>query len=443
MVAACHSVDLQGWQRGLDDLLGRVAGRFARVEPRRHAKAFVLGLLAGLPRVNCWTVAEYAGAVSPDAMQHLLARASWDHDGVRDDLRGYVVEHLGEDDAVLVVDETGDVKKGTATVGVQRQYTGTAGRIENSQVAVYLVYAGQRGHAFIDRKLYLPRTWTDDRARCDAAGAPADVEFATKPALAQQMIGAALDAGTPCSWVAGDEVYGNAPALRADLAKRRVGYVLAIARDHRITTADGTFKAEDLAVRLPKRAWRRHSAGAGAKGQRLYDWAWIPTTDPAVASDDGVARRGRHWLLIRRSIRTGELAFYRAHAPARVKLAILARVAGRRWTVEEAFQSGKELAALDEHQVRTWTSWHRWTVLAMLAHAFLAVMAATQSSPQGEHDLIALTLNEIRRLFSALIDAVDDAVHAISHRLHWSRWRRRHQARARACHYRRQEAQVA
>lgn len=442
MAAACHSVDPDRWQEGLDDLLGRIAGRFTRVEPRRHAKAFVLGLLAGLPRVNCWTVAEHAGALTPDGMQHLLSRASWDHDGAVEDLRDYVVEHLGEDDGVLVVDETGDVKKGTATVGVQRQYTGTAGRIENSQVAVYLVYAGQRGHAFIDRQLYLPRSWVDDRDRCAAAGVPDDVGFATKPALAQQMIDAALDAGAPCSWVAGDEVYGNAPDLRADLTRRGIGYVLAVARGHRITTDAGSERAEVLARRLPKRAWRRHSAGSGAKGERLYDWAWIQTTDPAVTTD--AAARGGHWLLIRRSIRTGELAFYRAHAPRRVKLATLARVAGRRWAVEEAFQSGKELAGLDEHQVRTWTSWHRWTALSMLAHAFLTVMAATTPAPTaGKDRLIALTRNEIRRLLAAFVAPIRDAIEDTLHRLRWSRWRRQHQARARDCHYRRQEAQLA
>lgn len=396
--------------------------------------------MAGLSRVNCWSIAEQVRDASPDGMQHLLARASWDHDGVAGDLRDYVVEHLGADDGVLVVDETGDVKKGTATVGVQRQYSGTAGRTENCQVAVYLVYASQRGHAFIDRELYLPRSWTDDPARSAAAGVPDDTGFATKPALAQQMIAAALDAGTPCSWVAGDEVYGNAPQLRSDLVQRGLGYVLAVAKDHRITTGTGTHKAEQLAARLPKRSWRRLSAGSGAKGQRLYDWARIQTTDPAVAG--GAGAPGQHWLLIRRSLRTGELAFYRAYTPRRTKLATLVRVAGRRWTVEEAFQSGKELAGLDEHQVRTWTSWRRWTLLAMLAHAFLTVMAATAADATSDDGLIALTRNEIRRLFSALTQPLRRPVRDILHRLHWSRWRRRHQARARACHYRRQEAQL-
>jgi SRSO17 transposase len=213
MMAAGHSVavDPARWQEGLDELMGRAAGRFPRVELRRRARAFVRGLLADLPRKNCWTIAEHAGDPSPDGMQHLLGRAVWDHDKVRDDIRDYVVEHLGGQGAVLVVDETGDLKKGTTTVGVQRQYTGTAGRIENAQVAVYLVYATDAGHALVDRELYLPKAWTADPERLQAAGVPDQVEFATKPELAMRMLAHALDAGVPAGWVAADEVYGANP----------------------------------------------------------------------------------------------------------------------------------------------------------------------------------------------------------------------------------------
>ncbi|MGA5700616.1 IS701 family transposase [Peterkaempfera bronchialis] len=202
-----------------DQAMGRVAGRFARVEPRRRARALVLGLLSDLPRKNCWTLAAHAGDATPDGMQHLLHRAKCD--AVRDDIRAYVTEHLRDPEAVLVVDETGDLKKGTATVGVQRQYTGTADRIENSQVAVYLVYPASRGHAAIDRALYVPRSWTEDHARCRAAGIPDDLAFAAKPVLAARMISRALDAGTPARWVAGDEVYGDNPHLRAAPEDRR------------------------------------------------------------------------------------------------------------------------------------------------------------------------------------------------------------------------------
>jgi hypothetical protein len=220
-VAAAVSVDPDRWLAGLDELMGRVAGRFVRVELRRRARAFVLGLLAGLPRTNCWTIAELAGEAGPDGMQHLLARAVWDADLVREDLRDYVMDHLADAAAVPVVDENGDVKKGTKTVGVQRQYTGTAGRIENSQVGVYLVYAAAAGQTFIDRALYLPRSWTEDEARMDEAGVPAGTGFATKPALARQMLARALDAGTPAAAQALELWAAATPACRLRNRRRR------------------------------------------------------------------------------------------------------------------------------------------------------------------------------------------------------------------------------
>lgn len=223
------------------------------------------------------TIAEHVGDPDPHGMQYLLGRASWDTDGVRDDLRDYVTTNLADPDAVMVVDETGDVKKGEQTVGVQRQYTGTAGRIENSQVAVYLTYAGARGHTMIDREVYLPKSWTGDDQRCAAAGVPADIGFLTKPALATGTICGNLDAGVGARWVAGDEVYGA--ALRRELELRRVGYVLAIGCDRRVPTTLGLVRADTLTAGLPKRAWQRLSAGAGAKGDRFHDWALI-TLDP-------------------------------------------------------------------------------------------------------------------------------------------------------------------
>jgi SRSO17 transposase len=434
-VAAAASVDLDRWQLEFDELMLRIGSRFARVEPRRRVAAFVRGLLAGLPRTNCWTIAEHAGDTDPRGMQRLLSQAVWDADCVKDDLRGYVIEHLGDPGAVLVVDETGDVKKGTCTAGVQRQYTGTAGRIENSQVAVYLTYAAATGYAFIDRDLYLPRSWTGDPQRCATAGIPDDVVFATKPALARTMIGRALDAGTPAGWATGDEVYGADPALRKDLAARGLGYVLAVAKSHQFTTGIGPRRASDLAARLPQSCWQRLSAGTGAKGERWYDWALVEVSDAAVAKDSGP-----NWLLIRRRISDGEYAFYRAHAPRPVPVTELVRVAGTRWKIEESFAGGKELAALDEHQVRSWTSWHRWTVLAMLAHAFLSVLTATQPQAPATGDprsqprtgLIPLTRNEIRRLITGLTSRLQ----TMAFHLHWSLWRRHHQAVARACHFR-------
>ncbi len=420
-----------------------IGPRFARVEPRRRAGAFLQGLLAGLPRANCWAIAEHAGEACPRGMQRLLGSAVIDTDGLRDDLRAYVTRYLGDAGAVLVIDETGDLKKGAQTVGVQRQYTGTAGRIENSQVAVYLVYAAPAGYAFIDRELYLPRAWTGDPARCTAAGVPEDTKFATKPALGKAMITRALDAGTPARWVAGDEVYGNDPKLRAAVAARGLGFVLAVAKDHHIQTAAGTCKAAGLAASLPARAWQRLPAGDGAKGPRLYDWALIDTTDPALPQD----AQGSNWLLVRRSIPAAGTkagyAFYRAHAPRPVPVGALVKVAGTRWKIEESFAGGKELTALDQHQVRGWTPWRRWTIFAMLACAFLSVMTATQAIPgdgvcrdPNGRELIPLTRNEIRRLFTSLARQPRPA----RDQLHWSRWRRRHQAIARRCHYQRRAA---
>jgi SRSO17 transposase len=324
-VAAGHSVNPDRWLGALDELMLQVGSRFRRVESRRRARAFVLGLLAELPRKNCWTIAEHAGDVTPDGMQHLLARARWDADGVRDDLRGYVTGQLGDPGAVLVVDETGDLKKGTRTVAVQRQYTGTAGRIENAQVAVYLSYAARAGHALIDRELYLPRSWTTDPARCRAASVPADVGFATKPQLARRMIERAVTAGVPFAWVAGDEAYGNNGQLRGWLEDSQIRYVLAVSCDHQVPAGAGHLRADQLAARLPRRSWQRLSAGEGARGHRYHEWAWITIPGPGP---------GCRWLLIRRTPRTGELAFYLCYAPHSVPLGVLVNVAGRRWTVE-------------------------------------------------------------------------------------------------------------
>jgi SRSO17 transposase len=284
-----------------------------------------------------------------------------------------------------VIDETGDVKKGSRTVGVQRQYTGTAGRIENAQVAVYLTYSARGGHALIDRELYLPRCWTDDPGRCAAAGVPADVGFATKPALATAMIERALDAGVPAGWVTADEVYGGDPRLARCLESRGIGYVMAIAGNRRLPTDAGTVRtATQLAAELPEHAWQVRSAGAGAHGPRRSAWAWLAlhprAAAPARHDAEGHRQRppGEWSLLVRRNLRTGELAFYRCYTPTPTTLTQLITVAGRRWSIEESFPSSKGLAGLDEHQVRRWTPWRRWTLLAMLAHALLAVLTAAE-----------------------------------------------------------------
>jgi len=438
-VAAEYSVDVDRWQDAFGEVIDRIASRFARYEPLRHAAGLMQGMLSGLDRKNCWTIAEHRGHASPHALQHLLGRARWDADTVRDDLRDYVVDHLGDPEAILVVDETGDLKKGAHTVGVQRQYTGTAGRIENAQIAVYLTYAAPRGHAFIDRALYLPRSWTTDTERRTEAGVPVEVEFATKPALAADMITRAVEAGVPAAWVAGDEVYGADPNLRATIGGLGLGYVMQIASNRRVLTDAGPVRVDALPALLPTRAWKKHSAGAGSKGHRFYSWAWIALL-PDDTSDDGDAvTTGQHHVLIRRNDTTGELAYHRCYSPWPVPLKMLVAVAGQRWRIEESFQAAKTLVGLDQHQVRRWTSWHRWTTLAMFAHAFLTIATASERdhspAPAG---LIELTVAEFRRLFTALLLAT---THTIDTLLRWSRWRRQHQARARASHYRRREAQ--
>jgi SRSO17 transposase len=429
VAAAGNSVDTVGWLAEFDTGFACIAGRFGRVEPRRRARAFLLGLLSDVDTRSCWQLAEQAGDTSPHAMQRLLGETVWDADAARDDVRGYVADALGDPDGVLILDDTGDLKKGDLTVGTQRQYTGTAGRIENAQVAVYLAYATPRGSTLIDREVYLPKAWTDDRARCAAAGVPDDVRFATKVTLGRRMLARALNAGVPAAWATADEFYGGDRHLRRDLQARGIGYVLAVAKSHRVTarTVDGPVRSDRLAAALPARAWNRISAGAGSKGERDYDWAWIAITPPTDETG------GCHSLIIRRRISDGELAFYRCWSPQPVPLRILVRVAGTRWNVETCFQTGKRIG-LDEHQVRRWHSWYRHTTLVMLAHAILTVITARERDDHADRTLIPLTFSEIRRLFARMIA---NTIHPLSRCLAWSRWRRRHQARAKTSHYRR------
>lgn len=431
-MAAGHSVDPGRWQRVTDEVIGSFAGRFARVEPRRAAAGFVTGLLANLEIKTSWQLAEQAGYSRPDAMQRLLYRARWDADAVRDDVRRVVIDRIGDPDGVLVVDETGDLKKGKHTVGVQRQYTGTAGRIENAQVGVFLTYASRRGHTLIDRRVYLPESWTSDDQRRARAGVPDDIEFATRSQLAAEMITAAVEAEVPARWAAADEAYGNNSRLRRELRELRLGYVLAVSRDHLLPLDGGKTRrrADLVAAGLPATAWTRRSAGDGSKGPRFYDWAWLADVGADGDPDDD----GAHSVLIRRNNTTGELAFYRCWAPGPVTLAQLVRIAGMRWTVEESFQAGKGQVGLDQHQVRRWNSWHRFTTLALAALAILAICAAEAApAKQSEHpNMISLTVNEIRRLINIFRDQPTPGT---SHHLHWSGWRRRHQARAKRAHY--------
>ncbi len=369
--------DLAVWVAGLNDLFELVASRFPRVEPRLQARAYVRGLLAPLAVKNSWTLAEAAGNKTPDGMQRLLNRAAWDADGVRDDVRGYVMRHLGDASGVLVAGETGFVKKGFRSAGVQRQYSGTAGRVENCQLGVFLAYAAPRGRALADRELYLPQSWTGDRDRCREAGVPDGAGFASKPELALLMLGRALDAGVPAAWVTADEAYGKDGKFRAWLEQRRAGYVVAVPKSQAVAGGAGKSRADVLTAHAPGQAWKRRSCGNGSKGPRVYDWA--AATLPA----DGTEPPGwSRYLLVRRSLTPNgkgelELAYYLCAAPAGTEDEELIRVAGARWAVEECFQSAKNETGLDHYQVRRYDAWYRHATLALLAHAYLAVTAAT------------------------------------------------------------------
>jgi SRSO17 transposase len=371
MVDDLDVAEVAAWAEGLEEVHARIAARFARSEPRERVLAYVRGLLAPVERKNSWTLAERAGEANPDGMQRLLAAADWDADAVRDDLREYVVENLGDPAAVLVVDETGFLKKGTKSAGVARQYSGTAGRIENCQIGVFLGYASPAGRTFLDRELYLPKAWSEDRGRCREAGVPDEVDFATKPALAIGMLTRALDAAVPAGWVTADEVYGQHYRLRATLEQRGMPYVLAVpVNQHVITTVENKIaerRADTLAARLPAQAWKKISAGDGAKGPRLYHWARVairPLEDPVMG----------YWLLVRRSLTDPtDLAYYLCYGPPSTPLRELVRVAGTRWAIEESFQSAKGQVGLDQYQVRRYDAWYRHITLVMLAHAFLAV----------------------------------------------------------------------
>ena len=370
------------WAEGIERVHECIAGRFRRPEPRRRALDYLRGLLSPVERKNGWQLAEQAGEATPDGVQRLLYNYRWDADLIRDDLRDYVVEHLGDADGVLVVDETGFLKKGGKSVGVQRQYSGTAGRIENCQVGVFLAYAGAKGRTLLDRDLHLPQVWAQDRERREEAGVPEDAVFRTKPQLAQLMLERAADSGVPFSWFTGDEVYGSDRKLRRWLEREEIPHVMAIKSNEKLWawTEKGPLqvRADRLASGVEESAWVRCSAGNGAKGPRVYDWTAVkirPLREPGKG----------HWLLARRSLaKPGELAYYLCFGPAETTLAELVRVAGTRWAIEECFEEAKGEVGLDQYEVRRWDGgWHRHITLAMLAHAYLTVIKY-QAMEQGE-----------------------------------------------------------
>ncbi|WP_433204960.1 IS701 family transposase [Nocardia sp. CA-107356] len=368
--------DVSAWRAGFDEVFARVAGVFYRAEPRRWARSYLTGLLAPVERKNTWQLSEAAGEVDPGRLQHFLNRSRWDADELRDCLRSYVAEALACPDGVLVPDETGFLKKGVKSAGVQRQYSGTAGRVENSQLGVFLAYAGSTGRALIDRELYLPESWIGDRDRCTEAGIPesrCSSGLLTKPRLAEMMIARTLDAGVAAGWVAADAAYGRDGRFRAFCESRRLSYVLEVPVRQTVADLDGRRRVDTLVARAPAQAWHRVSAGLGVRGEREYDWAWatLPHFGDLPA---GYTRT----LLARRSLDDpADIAYYLCFHPATIEREQVVAVAGARWAVEECFQAAKDQCGLDDYQVRKWYPWYRHITLAMLAHAFLAVTAAT------------------------------------------------------------------
>lgn len=366
--------EVKAWGRELDAVANRIGGRFSRRETRDRVRSYLAGLLGPVQRKNAWQVAEQIGDADPYGLQYLMGRSEWDPDAVRDDLREYVVSALGDPGAVLVLDETGFLKKGTKSAGVGRQYTGTAGRIENAQVGVFLALHTRSGTAFIDRELYLPEAWTDDPGRCKEAGIPSETAFATKPQLARKMLERAFRAGVLAAWITGDEVYGNDGNLRRWLEGQGHPYVLAVRSNQSVWVSFHPIRVDALAGAVPKRAWRTITIAAGSKGLRRYAWAWIPV-------DHDLAPGWQRWLLIRKSLEDGEMAFYLAAGPDRTSLASLAQVAGARWSMEAAFESAKQEVGLADYEVRSWTGWYRHVTLSLLAHAVLAVLRKVAGGP--------------------------------------------------------------
>jgi SRSO17 transposase len=372
-----HTVDrkmLRSWSEELEAVGDRLSVHFARSEVRQRAQDYLRGLLSEAERKNSWQLAEVAGNSTPYGIQHLLGRANWDANAVRDELREYVVEHLADDESCLVVDETGFIKKGEGSVGVKRQYTGTVGKRENCQVGVFLAYASSRGQAFIDRELYLPEEWAQDEERRGRVGVPDEVGMATKPELAKEMLRRALDAGVQAGWVVADSVYADSRRLGIFLEEREQPYVLALSGkahvwagfyQHRVS---GVLEALRQGESAAEESWERLSSGDGSKGLRLYDWLRLPLNPPI---QEGFQR----WLLVRRSIEDPEeLSAYTVFAPENTTLQKLAKVAGSRWRVEIGFEEAKGEVGLSHYEVRSWVGWYRHITLSLFAHAFLAAV---------------------------------------------------------------------
>ncbi len=359
-----------GWTDVLLEVDQRLRPYFARSEAHQRALAYLRGLLSPIERKNSWQLAEIMGDATPYAFQHLLGRADWDADAVRDALQQYVHDHLRDPSAIVVIDETGFLKKGTHSAGVARQYSGTAGRIENCQIGVFLAYVSVHGHTLLDRELYLPSDWLADRERCQRAAIPATQRFATKPQLARQMLARVFASDLPVTWVTGDSIYGDNRSLRRWLEAERRAYVLAVSGKEYVWLAGRQQRITALLATMPEAGWTRLSAGDGAKGPRWYDWRLVPTADPDQAA-------WQRWVLVRRSISdVTDLTAYVVFAPAATTLLEMVQVAGSRWAIEVCFEIAKSEVGLDQYEVRSWIGWYRHITLVLWAQVVLTVMRA-------------------------------------------------------------------
>jgi SRSO17 transposase len=368
---------VQGGAAYMTEIERRLAPYFERAEPRQRAMAYLRGLLSPAERKNSWQLAEVSGDATPYAFQHLLRRALWDPEAVRDELGRYVIQHLGDSDAVLVIDETGFLKKGHHSAGVARQYRETSGKVENCQMGVFLSYVSGLGHALLDRELYVPQEWTNDRTRCRQVGIPDNRRVLTKPQLAREMLARAFTAGIPAQWVTGDRVYGDDRRLRLWLEAQPQAYVLAVSGKAYVWRGGQPRQVNTIVAALPAEGWRRLSAGDGAQGPRWYDWRWLPLEEPL---EPGWGR----WLLVRHRVSdptalTASVVFARQETT----LDEVVRVAGTRWTIEQLFEAAKGEVGLDHYEVRSWTGWYRHITLAMWALALLTVLRAGASAVEA------------------------------------------------------------
>jgi SRSO17 transposase len=432
-------VEVWKWGQELKCLYARIATRFARPEPRRRVLAYLQGIVSAIERKNGWHLAEYAGEARPDGMQRLLNSAVWNAELVRDDLRAYILERLGDPQAVLVIDETSFRKRGKKSAGVATQHCGTTGQLENCQVGVFLAYASPKGHTLLDRELYLPVRWTLDRERCREAGIPDGVGFQTKCELAQQMIERLWNAQVPFAWVVADTVYGENLDLRTWLEEHQYSYVLAVACTEAvgIPTPEGRKRvtvAEAEALSFRTDDWQRISMSQGTKGPRWFDWAVIPMLHRW--EDDS-----QHFLLVRRCLDDpGEKAYYFVFAPPGTTLAEIVKTIGQRWKIEECFETGKEMG-LEDYEVRCYQSWYRHITLVMIVEACLAGICAAARMPttepttaKGNCPLLSLTIPEVRHLLAHLLWPPPRSATVL---LSWSWWRRCHQSRASFFHTKR------